>query len=430
MKPIKYFLLIVCFFESVFSISLGQNIILKQSNETGIYKSGEKARITLFMNDKFTDSVSLKIEKNFTTQTSKYLKYLGDSIVLFDEILKGPETIIFEVKSKKESGSIGLIVDPEKYTPGTSRPKDFKKYWENEKKTLRALAMSVKSVPVKINETAFTCSDVEINCIGSKPARGYLVKPNAANPKSLPIVIYFHAAGVNGNWCRSEPGNAIRYAKTGKGALSFDLNAHGMLNGQSDKYYNHLDSFDLKNYAQQGLESKDDIYFRGMYLRLMRTIDYLTSQPEWDGKRILVMGESQGGGQALIAAGLDKRVSAVVVTVPAMCDWGGSLTGRKGSWPYPFSTKNDKEKMLLTLPYFDVAHILKGSKASIVVEIGLIDQTCPSSAVFAAINLAIGKKIILTVPYRAHHMTQIAYKEIWENTVYKTKEDFIKEFLK
>ena len=167
-----------------------------------------------------------------------------------------------------------------------------------------------------------------------------------------------------------------------------------------------------------------------MYLRIIRSIDFLTSQPEWDGKRILVIGESQGGGQALVAAGLDHRVSAVVATVPAMCDWGGFLIGRKDSWPYPYSSSYDKNIMQLTLPYFDAAHLLKGSKATIVAEIGLIDQTCLSSAVYAAINQAKGTKLILAVPYRAHHLTQETYREIWQNRIQKPKDEFISNYLK
>ncbi|MCU0410316.1 MAG: acetylxylan esterase, partial [Bacteroidales bacterium] len=209
-----------------------------------------------------------------------------------------------------------------------------------------------------------------------------------------------------------------------------DLNAHGMLNGQPDSYYRDLEDNELKNYAQTGLENRETVYFRGMYLRLIRTLDYLTSMPEWDGKRILVIGESQGGGQALAAAGLDKRVSAVIATVPAMCDWGGSLVGRKGCWPYPFETKNDRAKMLSALPYFDAAHLLKGSKATIVAEIGLIDMTCPSSAIYAALNQARGKKIIFAVPYRAHHMTQPQYKTTWETSVLNKIDAFLNDYLK
>ena len=176
-------------------------------------------------------------------------------------------------------------------------------------------------------------SNIEINCTGPKPARGYFAKPAIAAPKSLPIVLLVHAAGVKGSWCRSEPGNAMKYAMMG--TLCFDLNAHGMLNGQPEEYYADLEAGELKNYYLQGLTNRDDFYFRGMYLRLMRTIDFLTKQPEWDGKRILVIGESQGGGQALAAAGLDKRVSAVVAIVPAMCDWLGPLADHEGGWPQP-----------------------------------------------------------------------------------------------
>jgi cephalosporin-C deacetylase len=167
-----------------------------------------------------------------------------------------------------------------------------------------------------------------------------------------------------------------------------------------------------------------------MYLRLLRTIDFLTRQPEWDGKRILVMGESHGGGQALAAAGLDKRVSAVVAIVPAMCDWLGSLAGRMGGWPQPFETKNSKEKMLKTLPYFDAANILKGSKATIFAEVGLIDMTCPSTSVYCALNQARGKKMIYTVPYRPRQQAQGKITRVWEETVYEPREAFIRDYLR
>jgi cephalosporin-C deacetylase-like acetyl esterase len=430
MNTIKCFLLTVYLLIGLLSVSMGQSIILRQTNETGVYKRGGEIRVTLLLKDKNTDSVLIEIRKDFSNQlTHKMVKYEGDTLLVFRETFFEPTTYILQASTKNESGSIGFIVAPEEFKPGTNRPKDFDKFWVGEKKTLRALPMSLKTVSLKDITLGYQCSDIEINCTGPKPVRGYFAKPNSAKPRSLPIVIYLHAAGVAGDWCRSEPDNAMRYAIMGKGSLSFDLNAHGMLNGQSNEYYNNLENGELKNYSQTGLESKSNMFFRGMYLRLIRTIDFLTNQPEWDGKRILVIGESQGGGQALAAAGLDRRVSAVVATVPAMCDWGGDLVGRKGSWPYRLSTKNDKEKLLSTVPYFDVAHILKGSKATIVVEIGLIDQTCPSSAVYAALNQAVGKKIVYTVPYRAHHMSQPAYKELWENTVNKPKCFFLLNYL-
>jgi len=163
---------------------------------------------------------------------------------------------------------------------------------------------------------------------------------------------------------------------------------------------------------------------------LLRAIEFLTQQPEWDGRRLLVIGESQGGGQALVAAGLDNRVSAVVAIVPAMCDWFGSIADRMGGWPQPYESNNPKKEMMQALPYFDAANILKDSKAIIYTEIGLIDMTCPSTSVYAAVNQAPGQKIIYTVPYRPHHQPEGVLAKTWQEDFYKPRDMFIRNYLK
>ncbi len=413
------------------STIFAQQITLQQTNESGIYSAGKRIEITLFVKNSKEDSVLIRIDKNHSGHSSqKKIKYNGGTMLIFSETPEKPTTFVVQAITKSDTASIGLVVDPENFKPGTLPPQDFNTYWQQQKKILKALPVKLKQLAVQANIPGFQCFDIEINCTGPKPARGYFAKPVMAKPKSLPIVLYLHAAGVSGNWCRSETGNAMRYATMGKGALSFDLNAHGMLNGQPDSYYKDLEDGELREYSLQGIESKEDVYFRGMYLRLIRTLDFLTRQQEWDGKRILVIGESQGGGQALAAVGLDHRVSAAVVIVPAMCDWGKTLNGSKGGWPNPFGTKNDREKMMASVPYFDAAHLLKGAKATIWAEIGLIDYTCPPAGVYAAINQVAGKKLIFAVPYRAHHMNQLSYKEIWDKEVNEPKENFIKNYLR
>ena len=429
-RRIRQVLFILLFTGGFLEISYAQNIELKQSNESGIYKKGERILVSVMLIDMEADSISVKITENYAHENrNEKIKYSGNEIIIYDGLGNEPLSLIFEVRAKEEFASIGLVVNPENFKPGTERPVDIDYYWEKEKETLRTLPMEVKAVDLPNIEKGFVCSDLRINCTGPKPARGYFAKPVDAKPKSLPIVLYVHAAGVKGSWCLSEPETAIRYAKMGKGTLSFDLNAHGMLNGQPQEYYDSLERGELKNYYSYGVESRNDFYFRGMYLRLLRTLDFLTSQTEWDGKRILVIGESQGGGQALAAAGLDNRVSAVVAIVPAMCDWGGSFVGRTAGWPNPFNFANDKEKMMETLPYFDAAHLLKNSEATIVTEIGFIDKTCPSTSIYAAINQTKGENVIFGVPYRGHHLNQTSYKETWEKTVIKSRMDFIADYL-
>ena len=404
---------------------------LKQSLESGIYRKGEKIQVYAFVHNPTADSLKVVVRMNNDHVISKKAFIAeADSILIYDGSSSKPCSFIVEARLKDQKRGIGMVVDPHKLKPGTKVPKGFNAYWEMEKKNLKALPLQVKLKEVENTENGFVCFDTELNCTGPKPARGYFAKPERAAVKSLPIVLLVHAAGVKGSWCRSESKEAIRMAKSGKGALCFDLNAHGMLNAQSEDYYSNLEMGELKDYYVQGLEDRESFYFRGMYLRLIRTLDYLTQQPEWDGKRIIVIGESQGGGQALAAAGLDSRVSAVVATVPAMCDWGGTLVNRKGGWPQPFERPANKKKMEKALPYFDTAHLLRNSKATIVTEIGLIDQTCPSTSIYAAINQAKGKVIIYPVTYREHSWPTAAERPDWDKNVFGPKNAFIENYLK
>lgn len=421
-----FVLILTCFPSVIYS----QSITLKQTNQSGIYRKGQKITVKA-STENYADTLHISVFKNNNQLlVQKNIISGQDSLLIYEGSFVDPCSIIVQARMKGKSASLGMLVDPLKLKPGAKCPKDFERYWTSLKNSLNALPWDIKKAVVLGTESdkGYSCEDVEVNCLGPKPVRGYLAKPDNASPKTLPIVLLVHAAGVKGSWCRSEPKNAAYYAKIG--TLCFDLNAHGMLNDQPDSYYSDLENGELKSYWLQGLTSRDDFYFRGMYLRLLRAIDFLTKQPEWDGKRILVIGESQGGGQALVAAGLDHRVSAVVAIVPAMCDWLASLSGRMGGWPQPFETNASKEEMLKALPYFDAANILKGSKAIIYTEIGLIDMTCPSTSVYTAINQATGQKIIYTVPYRPHHQPEGALAKIWEESVYKPREAFIRNYLK
>jgi cephalosporin-C deacetylase-like acetyl esterase len=438
-KQIKNLNMKRCLFSSIFILILScfsiivysQDITLSQTNKSGIYTKGQKIAVKAFAENLAGDSLHIKVFKNNNQLLSQKAILIGkDSLLIYESSFGKPCSIIVETSAKGENASLGMLVDPDKLKPGAKCPNDFESYWNNLKKSLNALPMDIKKAVVMGTESdnGYSCEEIEVNCIGPKPVRGYFAKPEKAAPKTLPIVLLVHAAGVKGSWCRSEPRNALIYAKMG--SLCFDLNAHGMLNDQPESYYEDLENGELKTYWLQGLKNRDEVYFRGMYLRLLRTIDFLTKQPEWDGKRILVIGESQGGGQALIAAGLDQRVSAVVAIVPGMCDWFGSLDGRMGGWPQPFETDASKKEMLKALPYFDAANILKDSKAIIYAEIGLIDMVCPSTSVYTALNQANGQKIIYAVPYRPHHQPEGSLAKTWQEDFYKPRELFIRNYLK
>ena len=71
--------------------------------------------------------------------------------------------------------------------------------------------------------------------------------------------------------------NAASLAKQ-YGAIVVDINAHGMLNGQPPEYYRDLEQKELRNYWTQGTDDRDKFYFVGMYVRLLRSVEFIAAQ--------------------------------------------------------------------------------------------------------------------------------------------------------
>ena len=238
--------------------------------------------------------------------------------------------------------------------------------------------------------------DIKADNVGSQIS-GYFAKPVGAKPKSLPIIMTVHGAGVRS----SSLGGAAGWAA--KDFLAMDMNAHGIPNGKSDEFYKDLTDNALKDYRYVGRDSRETCYFLGMYLRLVRGIDFLTSQPEWDGKTVVVYGGSQGGAQAFASAGLDERVSFFCAAVPAMSDHTGMIVGRIAGWPKLVPSVDGKPdaKVLEVSRYFDDVNMATRTHAKgAYVTTGFIDTTCPPSSVYAAFNnLKIEKHIWNDVEY-------------------------------
>jgi cephalosporin-C deacetylase-like acetyl esterase len=412
-----------------------QSFRLLLNKESGVYDKGERAVIMCHMDSLTADSITVRVAVNNQLQREERLLPQHQAFALFDAAIDSTCAVSLEVSGKGAPEGIGFVVAPEGFRAGYEEPADLMDYWNNQKALLRALPMQVKKTTLEVPEQyqgKFVCDDIEINCLGPAPVRAYMAKPVKAQKGSLPIVILCRAAGVSGAWCRCQVGECVGNAALGNGALSLDLNAHGMLNGQHDDYYRMLENGPLHNYYDHNAADRETYYFRGMYLRLLRAIEFMTQQPEWDGKRILVIGESQGGGQAVAAAGLDSRVTAVVLNVPAMQDFGGARLGRRGGWPHPIESHKDLSADMLdaTLPYFDGALLIRHSKAEIYCEIGLIDTTCPPSAVWSSLNGAPGPKTVNCVPFRTHAWPSGRLRPYWEEHFLHPREQFIANYLK
>jgi len=311
-------------------------------------------------------------------------------------------------KTLKALGGAG--VDPLQIKPSLPVPDDFDDFWFAQKRKLAAIPVNPRLAPVKSPEAEVQCFDLQADCVGA-PVSGYFARPVAAKPKSLPIILTVHGAGVSS----SSLGGPAGWAR--EGFLALDINAHGLPNGKPAKFYSNLANGDLKEYRTRGRESRETVYFLGMFLRLVRAIDFLTAQPEWDGRTVVVHGSSQGGAQSIVAAGLDPRVSFFAAGVPAMCDHTGVAVGRVNGWPKLVPTDADGKpdaKVLEVARYYDAVNFATRTKAAGILTVGFIDTTCPPTSVYAAFNALKGEKEIFNDPPSKHAVSPRAKQAMRE----------------
>lgn len=336
-----------------------------------------------------TTSGKVKLANGFATVTGKLDE---PGFLLCRATFAGPE-------KRSSTGLGGAGIDPLKIKPSQPVPADFDAFWADQKKQLAAVPVNARLTSVKQATAGVAAFDLQADCVGA-PVSGYFAKPEDAKPKSLPIILLVHGAGVRS----SSLGGATSWAK--QNFLAMDINAHGLPNGQTDKFYAGLAAGELKDYRTRGRESRETVYFRGMFLRLIRALDFLTAQPEWDGRTVVVYGASQGGYQAIVAAGLDARVTFFAAGVPAGCDHTGFKAERINGWPKFIATgEHPRPEVTEAVRYYDAMNFATRTKAGTVFTVGFVDVTCPPTSIYATYNNVSGKKLMHTDPDAGHTST-------------------------
>jgi cephalosporin-C deacetylase len=317
---------------------------------------------------------------------------------------------------KPVRGAAGAAFSPDKIGLSLPVPVDFDEFWDEQKRQLAEIPLDPKLTSVKHNDASIECYDLQTPCLGGAPVSGYFAKPKVAEARTLPAILWVHGAGVRS----SSLTNAAKGAQAGM--LSMDINAHGLPNGQPPEFYTEQSAGPLKDYRSARRESRDTIYFRGMFLRIVRAIDFLTSQPEWDGRHVVVIGHSQGGGQSLVAGGIDDRVTMIAPGVPAICDHSGRAAGRINGWPKLVPDGPDGKpdpQILEAARYVDAVNFATRCKAEAIMSVGFIDAVCPPSSCYAAYNALSGKKSIINEPLMGHaapaHIHEAFFAKVLEH---------------
>lgn len=306
------------------------------------------------------------------------------------------------VDGKTYSHHVKVGFSPEKLQPYTQLPSDFNQFWEKAKAEAAEYPLTYTKTHVdKYSTDKIDCYLVRLQLNkNGQCIYGYLFYPKAEG--KYPVVLCPPGAGIK---TIKEPLRHKYY--TEEGCIRFEIEIHGLHPELDESTFKEISSaFNGREngYLTNGLDSRDNYYMKRVYLACVRSIDLLTSLPEWDGKNVVVQGGSQGGALALVTAGLDKRVTACVANHPALSDMAGYKAGRAGGYPHYFnkSVDMDTPDKIKTMAYYDVVNFARQITVPTYITWGFNDNTCPPTTSYIVYNLLTCPKEALITPINEH----------------------------
>jgi cephalosporin-C deacetylase len=131
--------------------------------------------------------------------------------------------------------------------------------------------------------------------------------------------------------------------------------------------------------------------------------------------RVGLTGFSQGGGLSLAVAGLDSRPALSMPGMPFLCNFERPLQISKA---YPYWEFADyirhhpdrAERVWQTLSYFDNLNLASRIECPVLLNVGLIDEICPPSTIFAVYNALKVNKQMAVFPYHGHERPEVHWQ--------------------
>lgn len=295
------------------------------------------------------------------------------------------------------------------YKPNRAEPADFDAFWTSTIEASCAFPLDLRLTPVETGLKAQEVYDVTFNGYGGQPIKGWLVLPTM---REQPVPCVVHYIGYGG-------GRGFAFDWLGWpsfGIASFVMDTRGQGSAWSKGETPDVEAADTNphfpGFMTRGVLSPYTYYYRRVFTDAVRAIEAAQSVPEIDAARIAVAGGSQGGGITLAAAGvgqmmLDQPPAVAMPDVPFLCHFERATT-IVDTHPYQEIVRFCKvhrdqvDQVFSTLAYFDGMHFAARAQANALFSVGLMDDICPPSTVYAAYNHYAGPKDIRIWRFNQH----------------------------
>jgi len=365
----------------------------------GMYKCGKEATISVTIKHNgvlmTTGTFDWVLNVDGVKKIASGRAQLGEQPTVIKGTLAEPGILRLTITKVDDQGvrlvPIGAGYEVEKIRPTCVEPKDFTKFWEDQKALVRAIPddVQMEKVDKRSNAKQITYKISFANIEGTRQY-GWLSVPTAPGPH--PALLTVPGAG----WHPYGPSGGMAE----QGFIAMVLYVHNYPVDLAPEKYNELQKGELAGYQRKGRESRETYYFRRVFLGCTRFMDYLMSRPEWDGKNLIVTGSSQGGALSLICAGLEPKVTAIAANVPAMCDHTGCLSDRASGWPRLIPNKDPN--IAKVSAYFDAVNFARHAKCNTLISTGFADSCCPPTSVYSAYAVLPQPKLMVPTPSMGH----------------------------
>ncbi|MEV8455960.1 acetylxylan esterase [Streptomyces sp. NPDC052095] len=306
------------------------------------------------------------------------------------------------------------------YRPQVDEPEDFDAFWAETLDETRSFDLAASFEPVETGLSGMRTWDVTFAGFGGHPIKGWFSAPAGAEGP-LPLVVQFH--GYNGG--RGLPHTHGLWPLAGYAHFIMDVRGQGSGGNVGDTPDPVGSGPSIAGFMTRGIEDPRSYFYRRVYADAVRAVGAARSHPLADAARTVVVGGSQGGGITLAVGGLVPGLTGIAPDVPFLCHFGRAVT-LTDSNPYAeiaryLKMHRDKERgVLRTLSYFDGVSFAARSSAPALFSVGLMDQVCPPSTVFAAHNAYAGPKGMEVYSFNGHEggdMFHDAVKVRWVREV-------------
>lgn len=283
------------------------------------------------------------------------------------------------------------------YSPPLTRQPDFETFWEETlaEANTQPLNPAVEPVTYPVPEVQPFAARYS-GWQGAGIAAWYLL-PSGQGP--FPALVFYH--GYQNS--KSAIYNYLPWVLQGYAVLAVDV--RGQPGSSIDNAI--YSTGHAKGWMTKGILDEKEYYYRGVYVDSVRALDFLASRQEVDMNRVGLTGFSQGGGLSLAVAALDSRPALTMPGMPFLCHFERPL---EISENYPYWEFADyirhhptrAGRVFRTLSYFDNLNLADLIQCPALLNVGLLDETCPPSTIFAVYNRLNVPKNIAVFPYHRH----------------------------